>query len=208
MKKHAALPDFFVDLHDIDASIRLDMKYFTGDNFVGAVINGYLAERCLLTKPAALALQRVQHQLNTFGLGLMVFDAYRPQRAVDHFIEWCGSPGECPTQGRFFPGLNKKDLFNQGYLIKHSSHSRGSTVDLTIIDLADGLPLDMGTEFDFFGPESWFDDEHLSGQVRANRLLLQTVMMQHGFVPFHQEWWHFTLDGEPFTDQYFDLPIT
>lgn len=201
-------PELFVDLLEVDSSIVIDLKYFTGDNFVGESICGYLSETCLLTKPAALALQRVQHSLAEFGLGLKVFDAYRPQRSVDQFIEWCDQDGANPTQARFFPTLQRPELFSKGYLIRHSSHTRGSTVDLTLIDLDSKEELDMGTEFDFFGPESWFDSNSVSAQVRANRMLLQRVMVQHGFVPFHQEWWHFTLQDEPFPNQYFDFEIS
>lgn len=199
--------ELFVDLLALEPSISLDLKYFTGDNFVGEKIEGYEQEVCLITKPAAQALVRVQQELASFGLGLKVFDAYRPQRAVDHFINWCGSEGVCATQKRYFPELERSELFSKGYLIKHSSHSRGSTVDLTLIDLETGQELEMGTEFDFFGPESWFDCLTLPAQARANRMLLQQVMVQHGFVPFHQEWWHFTLQDEPYPNRYFDFPV-
>ncbi|WP_297311681.1 M15 family metallopeptidase [Neptuniibacter sp.] len=199
--------ELFVDLLASDPSISMDLKYFTGDNFVGEKIAGYEREICLITQPAAQALERVQQQLATFGLGLKVFDAYRPQRAVNHFINWCGSEGPCLTQSRFFPDLERNQLFSEGYLVRHSSHSRGSTVDLTLVDRQTGQELEMGTEFDFFGPESWFDCLTVSGQARANRMLLQQVMVQHGFVPFHQEWWHFTLQDEPYPNRYFDFPI-
>ncbi|WP_286240292.1 M15 family metallopeptidase [Neptuniibacter halophilus] len=200
-------PELFVDLQQLEPGILIDLKYYTGDNFVGSRINGYEAERCLLTKPAALALQRVQHELKGFGLGLKVFDAYRPQRAVDHFIAWCAETGDTPTRKRFFPALERPDLFARGYLIRHSSHTRGSTVDLTLVDLANAEELAMGTEFDFFGEASWFDSQAVSPQARANRMLLQSVMQLHGFVPFQQEWWHFTLQDEPCPDQYFDFVI-
>lgn len=201
-------PELFVDLAKIEPSIFVDLKYFSGDNFIGSRVEGYEEEICYLTKPAALALQRVQHELNIFGLGLKVFDAYRPQQAVDHFIRWCGEKGDAPTQNRFFPKLSRSDLFDKGYLIRHSSHTRGSTVDLTIVDSRSGIELDMGTEFDFFGERSWFDATAISAQARANRMLLQTMMQQHGFVPFQQEWWHFTLQDEPYTDQYFNFSVS
>lgn len=203
----AHMPELFVDLMDIEPGIGLDIKYYNGDNFLGTQVEGYKAARCLLTKPTAQALQRVQHELNGFGLGLKVFDAYRPQRSVDHFIRWCSESGDTPTQGRFFPELERAELFEKGYLIKHSSHSRGSTVDLTVIDLESGQELEMGTEFDFFGAQSWFDAVSVPFQARANRMLLQSMMVQHGFVPFQQEWWHFTLQDEPYPDEYFDFEI-
>lgn len=197
----------FVDLLQIAPAIRIDLKYFTGDNFIGEKIEGYEREKCLVTRSAALALQRVQQALDEFGLCLLVFDAYRPQRAVNHFIRWTELTGDAPTQKAYFPGLERQELFSKGYLVRHSSHSRGSTVDLTIVDKASGEALDMGTRFDFFGEQSWFDSDKVSAQARANRMLLQTLMLQHGFLPFHQEWWHFTLQDEPYPDQYFDFPI-
>jgi D-alanyl-D-alanine dipeptidase len=200
-------PELFVDMMSIIPGLRVDLKYFSGDNFIGEKVVGYERELCLITRPAAQALLRVQHELASFGLGLKVFDAYRPQRSVNHFIDWCDQPGPSLTQSRFFPTLQRNELFSQGYLVRHSSHSRGSTVDLTLIDLATDTELAMGTEFDFFGPESWFDSQTVTAQARANRMLLQGLMVQHGFVPFHQEWWHFTLQDEPFPDRCFDFPI-
>ena len=199
--------ELFVDLSEIEPSIKIDLKYFTGDNFIGERIHGYDRNICLLTKPTAVALQRVQHELAEFGLGLKVFDAYRPQRAVDHFINWCELSGPCFTKEQYFPTIERDDLFRQGYLVKQSSHSRGSTVDLTIIDLNSDQELGMGTAFDFFGPESWFDCSTVNPEARANRMLLQRVMTQNGFVPFQQEWWHFTLQGESYPDKYFDFPV-
>ncbi len=201
------LPKGFVDLNDLIDDLQVDLKYFTGDNFIGAQVRGYERSRCIITQAAAQALVRVQQTLSEFGLGLKIFDAYRPQMAVDHFIQWCGEITAPVTQSRFFPDLQPAELFSKGYLIKHSSHSRGSTVDLTLIDSVSGEELDMGTEFDFFGPLSWFDATKVSAQARANRMLLQQTMVQHGFVPFHQEWWHFTLADEPFPSRYFDFPI-
>jgi D-alanyl-D-alanine dipeptidase len=199
--------ELFCNLSELEPGIEVDLKYFTGDNFVGERINGYQNAVALLTKPAALALQRVCHELERFGLGLKVFDAYRPQQAVDHFIQWCQQDAPCETKERFFPEIEKGDLFKKGYLVKHSSHTRGSTVDLTLINLGTGEELDMGTEFDYFGQESWYDSSAISPQARANRMLLQLIMVQNGFVPFQQEWWHFTLQDEPYPDRYFNFPI-
>lgn len=207
LKNTEDFPELFVDLLSVIPDAVLDLKYFTGDNFVGQRIEGYEKELCLITRPAAQALLRVQHELANFGLGIKVFDAYRPQRSVNHFIEWCGESGPSLNQSRFFPSLHRSELFSQGYLVRHSSHSRGSTVDLTLIDLETNEELVMGTEFDFFGPESWFDCQTISPQARANRMLLQGLMVQYGFVPFHQEWWHFTLQDEPFPDSCFDFSI-
>jgi len=200
-------PAQFVDLLTVVPTLRLDLKYLTGDNFVGDRIDGYETQLCLITRPAASALLRVQQALAEFGLGLKVFDAYRPQRSVDHFLRWSEDHADVRHKAAYYPSLEKPELFSKGYLVQHSSHSRGSTVDLTIIDRETGAELEMGTRFDFFGPESWIDCQTISAQARANRMLLQHVMVQHGFVPFHHEWWHFTLQDEPYPDTCFDFPI-
>lgn len=200
-------PDLFVDMLAVVPDIQLDLKYLTGDNFVGDQIDGYATELCLITRPAANALARVQQALAEFGLGLKVFDAYRPQRSVDHFLRWSEDHDDVRHKAVYYPSLAKPELFSKGYLVQHSSHSRGSTVDLTIIDKTSGEELEMGTCFDFFGPESWIDCQTISAQARANRLLLQHLMVQHGFVPFHHEWWHFTLQDEPYPQTCFDFPI-
>ncbi|MGE4506222.1 MAG: M15 family metallopeptidase, partial [Desulfovibrionaceae bacterium] len=140
-------------------------------------------------------------------LGLKVFDAYRPQRAVDHFVRWAEDLADTRMKAEFYPGVDKENLFRDGFIAARSGHSRGSTVDLTIIDLASGAELDMGTPFDFFGPESWPGNPAMPALVRANRALLQRVMAAHGFRHLREEWWHFTLNGEPHPDTYFDFPV-
>lgn len=201
----------FVDLTDQLPGIVLDLKYCSSDNFMGTPVDGYEAPKAWLTEPAALALVGVQRALGRFDLGLKIFDAYRPQRAVDHFLRWCDSPCEAALKARYYPSLEKAELFSEGYLSKSSSHSRGSTVDLTIVSLNNSddrsAELDMGTIFDFFGPESWLDYDRLPLQARANRLLLQQLMVDAGFIPFHHEWWHFTLRDEPYPHTAFDIPI-
>lgn len=185
----------------------IDVRYFGANNFVGEPIDGYTAPRVILTTAAAEALAKVQMDLAPFGLGLKVFDGYRPQRAVDHFVRWGKDLTDTRMKAQFYPDVDKKDLFKDGYIAEKSGHSRGSTVDLTIIDLASGKALDMGTPFDFFGPKSWPANRQMSPQVRANRGLLRAVMARHGFKPLKEEWWHFTLKQEPFPDTYFDFPI-
>jgi zinc D-Ala-D-Ala dipeptidase len=201
----------FVDLQERVPGLLLDMKYHSADNFMGIPVDGYEAPRAWLTEPAAQALVGVQRALARFDLGLKIFDAYRPQRAVDHFLRWCDSPCEAALKARYYPSLEKAELFSEGYLNKSSSHCRGSTVDLTIVSLNNSddrhTELDMGTIFDFFGPESWLDCDTLSPQARANRLLLQQLMTTAGFIPFHHEWWHFTLRDEPYPHRSFDIPI-
>ena len=204
------LPDGFVDVTDVVPDIVTEMRYATPHNFVGASITGYLAPRCILTSQAAEALARAQKWLNVFGLGLKVFDCYRPQRAVDRFVAWAKDLDDSRMRAEFYPHVQKTDLFNEGYIAARSSHTRGSTVDVTLVALnGSGSPseLDMGTSFDFFSPESWPTNMQMTGDQRAHRMLLQVVMKQAGFTPYSQEWWHFTLEKEPFQDTYFDFPV-
>ena len=146
--------------------------------------------------------------MNLFGLGLLVFDAYRPQQAVDDFVAWSKDLNDTKTKSTYYPRIPKEFLFSQGYIAERSGHSRGSTVDLTIVSKnAPFQQLDMGTGFDFFGPESWPDYAEIFPQQRANRLLLQNIMVKYGFNPYPQEWWHFTLKNEPFPNTYFNFPV-
>ncbi|MGC9456586.1 MAG: M15 family metallopeptidase [Halothiobacillaceae bacterium] len=196
-----------VDLAGVAPEIVCDLRYLSADNFVGAPVDGYRANRCLLTVQAAEALALVDRRLAPMGLGLRVFDAYRPQRAVDHFVRWAKDVEDTATQTEYYPEIDKTRLFPEGYIAERSSHSRGSTVDLTLVDRQSGESLDMGTDFDFFGPQSWPRSQAVSAQQRANRLLLRALMMEAGFEPYEQEWWHFTLRDEPCPDRYFDRPV-
>lgn len=203
-------PDGFVYVEDAVPGIELELRYYSGHNFIGERIDGYTAPRCILTKKAAEALKGVQNDLNRFGLGLKVFDAYRPQRAVDHFVRWAKDLNDIRMKTEFYPEVAKENLFREDYIAERSGHSRGSTVDLTIISLdpeEHGAELNMGTSFDFFGPQSWPDSSKVGTVQRAHRMLLQQVMEKHGFVPYPKEWWHFTLKGEPYPDTYFNFPI-
>lgn len=201
------LPKGFVYIEEVIPGIALNIRYTTRNNFVGERIDGYMSARCILTREAAEALKGVQAKLKAFDLGLKIYDCYRPQRAVDHFISWAKDLDDTRKKARFYPGVNKKDLISQGYIAERSSHSRGSTVDLTIVSLQDGRVLDMGTPWDFFSPTSWPGNLTFGPQQRAHRMLLQTLMVQHGFLPLREEWWHFTLDEEPFPDTYFNFPV-
>ena len=159
--------------------IRTELRYATTHNFVGEKIDGYRGARCILTRQAALALGAVQEELRPFGLGIKVFDAYRPQSAVDHFVRWAKRVDDTKMKAEFYPGVAKEELFRGDYIATRSGHSRGSSVDLTIVSLGGetaGRELDMGTGFDYFGPKSWSDNLTLTAQVRANRLLLQALM--------------------------------
>lgn len=200
----------FVTCEAMIPDIRMELRYAGSRNFVGERIDGYRRPLCLLTRQAALALAAVQEELLPLGLGLKIFDAYRPQRAVDHFVRWAADPHDVRMKAEFYPGVDKRDLFRDDYISARSGHSRGSTVDLTIVSLAGetaGKELEMGTGFDFFGPESWIAYPALTERQRSNRMLLQSVMKRHGFRPYAREWWHFTLEHEPFPDSYFDFPV-
>lgn len=201
------VPDNFVYLHEVIPDLVQDLRYFTADNFVGERVPGYDADRLIATAETALALKRVQDDLAYGGLALKVFDAYRPQRAVDFFVRWAQDGSDLRTKAAYYPNIAKEDIFPNGYLLERSSHSRGSTVDLTIIDATTGSELDMGTPFDFFDPLSWPASRGVTLQQRANRMLLRAAMTRHGFVPVDEEWWHFTLRDEPYPDTCFDFPV-
>jgi len=201
------VPVGFVDLQQQLPGVQLDIRYFSDDNFVGSRVDGYLAAKCLLSIPAAKALLNAQQALRDFGLGLKVFDCYRPQSAVDHFVRWAKDLGDTTMKKEYYPEVDKEKLFSQGYIAEKSGHSRGSTLDLTLISLSQGTELDMGTKWDFFSPFSWPSSLDVTAQQRANRLLLQRIMLDNGFKPLKEEWWHFTLKQEPFPECYFDFPV-
>ncbi|CAM3525843.1 D-alanyl-D-alanine dipeptidase [Bordetella sputigena] len=207
-------PADFVDVaafsrQDKPRSVQIDMRYAGSDNFIGRPIAGYGANKCLLTQAAASAAMQVVDQLEPYGLTLRFLDAYRPQRAVDDFIAWAGTPGDERMKASFYPDVDKQHLFKQGYLAQRSSHSRGSAMDVVIapIDGAPGETLDFGTPYDYFGAESHPSYPALSPAQKANRLLLRTLMVQAGFKPIETEWWHFQLADEPYPQTYFDFPV-
>jgi D-alanyl-D-alanine dipeptidase len=197
----------FVSLSDQIPSIVLDIRYYTTDNFVGARIDGYLRPKALLTKEAAMALQNVQRALAKEGLGLKVFDAYRPQKGVNHFIRWAKQPADTLTKQKYYPEVDKKDVFKLGYVASRSGHSRGSTLDLTIVELETGVELDMGSGWDFFGNISGHGTNQITMEQAANRQKLKSVMEQYGFKAYSKEWWHYTLRNEPYPDTYFDFDV-
>ena len=199
------VPEGFVALADAVPGVVLEARYAGANNFTGAPVPGYEHGVLLLSRPAATALAAVAESLAPVGLGLKILDAYRPQRAVDHFLHWTTLPDDPVSKARYYPRLEKSELFARGYLVRQSSHSRGSTVDLTLVDLPGGEQLDMGGIFDFFDPCSRPDCPHASAAQRANRWLLRTVMERHGFEPLAEEWWHFTLRDEPWPDTIFDF---
>jgi len=200
-------PDDFVALADTIPGLEIEQRYFGSNNFIGRPIAGYEHNIVYLTRQAAAALQGVQRELAVQGLGLKVFDGYRPQRAVDDFMRWAADDDDVAMKSEYYPTLPKSQLIPGGYIAERSGHSRGSTIDLTLIELASGRELDMGSPYDFFDPISWPSSTAVSAAARANRLTLRDVMLRHGFEPLREEWWHFTLGSEPYPDRYFDFPV-
>jgi zinc D-Ala-D-Ala dipeptidase len=207
---HAAVgqapPAGFVDAATVVPGLVIDMRYAGAHNFVGRPIPGYDAPRCWLTRPAAAALAEVARDLAPRGLVLKVFDCYRPTRAVAAFARWARDLNDTAGKAEFYPQVDKRTLFRNGYISARSGHSRGSTIDMTLAE-AGGRELDMGTPFDFFSPRSSPADPSVTGAARANRGLLAAAMRRRGFRPYAKEWWHFTLAGEPFPGTYFDFPV-
>ena len=207
---HAALaqeqPAAFVDAATVVPGLNVDMRYAGSHNFVGRPIDGYQAPHCLLTRAAAAALANVARELASRGFAIKVFDCYRPVRAVANFVRWARDAGDTAGKREFYPEVDKRELFANGYISSRSGHSRGSTVDLTLAT-GDGRELDMGTPFDFFSPRSWPASGSVGGEAKANRALLAAAMRHGGFRPYDREWWHFTLSHEPFPVTYFDFPV-
>lgn len=201
------IPDGFVYAKEVIPNLRTDLRYYSSNNFVGTPINGYIKPKCILTKEAAEALKKVQTEFERLGFGLLVFDAYRPQTAVNHFVRWAKDSTDTKMKKQFYPNVNKKDLFEEGYIASKSGHSRGSTVDVTIVSLRTGHILDLGGPYDFFDKRSWINYKNITKNQHAIRLMLQRRMVKHGFKPYDKEWWHFTLANEPYPDKYFDFPV-
>jgi D-alanyl-D-alanine dipeptidase len=199
-------PAAFVDAATVVPGLMADMRYAGSHNFVGRSIDGYEAPRCLLAQPAANALAEVARDLAPRGLHVKVFDCYRPTRAVANFMRWARDLKDTAGKAEFYPNVDKRTLFRDGYIASQSGHSRGATIDMTLAK-DDGTELDMGTPFDFFSPKSWPADPTVTPEQHANRMLLANAMRKRGFSPYDREWWHFTLRGEPFPDTYFDFPV-
>ncbi|MCL6493377.1 MAG: M15 family metallopeptidase [Ignavibacterium sp.] len=226
----AQIPDGFVEIRSVIPDMLIDLRYYSNHNFLGRKVNGYNAEKCYLTKAAADSLAKVQIELRKFGLSLKIYDAYRPQRAVDDFVNWAKDLADTITKKEFYPTVDKSRLFIDGYIAEKSGHSRGSTVDLTIVPIPTPAQpdfdvtnqcecyktvgerfkdnsLDMGTGFDCFHPLSHTFNNELAPQQKANRMLLLTLMEKYGFKNLDEEWWHFTLINEPYPNTYFDFII-
>ncbi|MFN3233457.1 MAG: M15 family metallopeptidase [Alphaproteobacteria bacterium] len=200
-------PHKIVRLADAAPGIVQQVSYFGRDNFMGRPAAGYEAGHCWMTVEAAEALERVDRALRQNGRALKVFDAYRPMRAVADFLTWSREPDDPVSKATYYPHLEKADLFALGYLAERSSHCRGSTADLTVIDLASGTELNFGTRFDFFDPRSHTASSDIGPLAQENRAMLVDLMSAHGFENYPMEWWHFTLRGEPYPDTYFDFPV-
>ncbi|MFI6038471.1 M15 family metallopeptidase [Streptomyces sp. NPDC051315] len=225
-------PADFVALRTVDPTILQEMRYFTPHNFVGTRIDGYRRPLCILTRPAAEALHKAQTKLLRQGYTLKVYDCYRPQRAVNHFVRWAQDLDDEAMKGEFYPDVDKSRLFADGYIAEKSGHSRGSTLDLTLVRLParpsrpyvpgevlvpcyapqdERFPdnsVDMGTGFDCFDTLSHTLDPRVQGEQRANRLLLKDTLEEFGFVNLAEEWWHYTFKPEPYPDTYFDFPVS
>ena len=196
----------FVYLKDIDDSIVVNLKYYSSENFTGQFVEGYHSNNAILTKESALALSNAQDDFNKLGYSLILYDAYRPQRAVNFFVQWSKNLNDTINKRIYYPNIKKSELFEFGYIAYKSGHSRGSTVDVSLIEISTNKLLDMGTIFDYFGIEShtFFDD--ISEKQKSNRLILYEIMSNNGFKNYSKEWWHFTLKNEPY-QKYFDFLI-
>ena len=198
----------FVLLADFVPEIIQEIRYYSTYNFVGDRIDGYEAPVAWLTRKAARALKAVSHELNAQGYRLKVFDAYRPACAVRHFMLWGIEDLDLRMKPYFYPELEKQELFKRGYIASQSSHSRGSAIDLTLLDMRTGREVDMGSPFDLFSALSHPDCRDVSEEQYENRMRLQQAMARNGFEPYECEWWHFRLSDEPFPETYFEFPVT
>ena len=200
------LEDGFVYLKDIDNSIIVDLKYYSSENFTGRFVDGYLANKAILTNEAGIALSNAQKDFNKLGYSLILYDAYRPQSAVDFFVRWSTNLNDTLFKNLYYPDIKKSNLFKLGYIAYKSGHSRGSTIDVSLVDITTNKEIDMGTIFDYFGIESHTFYDNLTENQKANRLLLYEIMSNNGFQNYSKEWWHYTLKNEPF-QKYFNFLI-
>lgn len=198
----------FVLLTEAVPDIMLDIRYYSSYNFVGERIDGYNQPIALLTREAANALKLVSDDLKAKGYRLKVYDAYRPQKAVDHFVRWANDLENTRMKEFFYPSVDKDALFSSGYIARYSGHSRGSTVDLTLFDMKTGKDVDMGGRFDLFDISSHPSYSNITLEQRENRALLTSTMRSHGFKGIDTEWWHFTLVDEPYPDSYFNFDVS
>jgi D-alanyl-D-alanine dipeptidase len=197
----------FVFVDQLVPGIRWDAKYATWDNFTGKPVDGYVANRIIGTRALCAALGRVQEEAATLGFGLLLWDGYRPQRAVDRFVQWSHEPEDGRTKPRHYPNIDRAAMFEQGYVATRSGHSRGSTIDLTIYHLATGDLAPMGGDHDLMDTISHHGARGITEVESRNREHLRSVMEACGFSAYDVEWWHYTLKDEPHPDTYFDFPV-
>ena len=205
--KGQKLPDGFTYLSEIDPTIKKELRYFTTNNFIGIPIDGYKNNKIILTTPTARALKEIQTKLMSSGLSIKIFDAYRPQQAVNHFIRWAKVMNDTLMKQFYYPDVQKSELFTLGFIALKSGHTRGSTVDLSIVDIKTNRELDMGSSYDFFGEASHPFFKNITPNQKKNRMLLRNIMIKNGFIPYDNEWWHFTLKDEPYPTTYFNFTI-
>ena len=201
------LPKGFVYLEDIAPSIKVELRYLSNNNFIGKPIEGYKSNCVIITKETAVLLKKIQQELLKKELSLKIFDAYRPQQAVNHFVKWARVLNDTLMKKEYYPNVAKSTLFKKGYIASKSGHSRGSTVDLTIVNTKINKELNMGSPYDFFGIKSHPFNQSITKIEKQNRMLLRKVMVDNGFNPYKNEWWHFTLKKEPFPKTYFNFLI-
>lgn len=202
------MPDGFVYVHDVIESVQYDIRYYGEDNFVGTRIDGYEAPVAILTEEAAAALKVAADQLEKQGYVIKIFDCYRPQQAVDHFVRWAQDSDDVKMKDKYYPDLDKSQLFPLGYIAEKSGHSRGSVVDLTLVDMETNEEVDMGSGFDFFGEISNHGTELITPEQERNRNILRDAMVAAGFEIYPEEWWHYQLKDEPYPDQYFNFVVS
>lgn len=198
------------ELIDVGASVEgivMDIRYAGKNNFLGRSVTGYSAAKCWLSRDAASALSKAQRLAENQSLAILVYDCYRPQRAVDDFVQWVNSDEGEPTKAIYYPNVPRSKLIDRGYIASRSGHSRGSTIDLTLIAIESRQPLNMGTPWDYFDARSHTASTEIDADAAKNRQILKRIMESAGFRAYYAEWWHFTLDNEPYPDTYFDIPI-
>jgi D-alanyl-D-alanine dipeptidase len=197
----------FVFVDELVPGIRWDAKYATWDNFTGKPVDGYLANRIVGTTALCAALEHAREEAASMGFGLLLWDGYRPRRAVECFLRWAERPEDGRTKARHYPNLDRSEMFANGYIATKSAHSRGSTVDLTLYHLPTGELAPMGGDYDLMDARSHHDAPGIAGVEAANRRRLRSIMTSCGFSSYTREWWHYTLTGEPYPDTYFDFPV-
>ena len=207
MTRKYPFPKEFVYVDEIIPAARFDIRYYGDNNFVGTRIDGYKAPLAIMTRKAALALKAVSNELQLKGYSLLIHDTYRPQKAVNHFVRWSQDSKDIKMKEQYYPLLDKRNLFKLGFIAKKSGHSRGSTVDLSLVYSKTGAEVDMGSPYDFFGDISYYNTPQINKVQKANRKILKDAMEKRGFKPYSKEWWHFTLIKEPYPNQYFNFNV-